>query len=233
MEHYLDSTQTDCTVCCRKSLLFQWLKDDELDIIKKNKHTIRYNRGETIRKQGTSMTHVISLNSGLAKLYLEGVDQQNSILKIEKATHFIGGPGIYLDQIHHFSVTALTDTIVCFIELGTFKDVLALNRRFAEEFMKDFSRNSLFVYNRLISLTQKQIPGRMADALLYLSESIFENDVFEMMLSRQELAELSAMSKDSSVKILRQFQEEGIIRITASSLEILNKEALIRMSKTG
>lgn len=84
-----------CFGCQDKSPIFNFLKEDELALIDLHKFTIRFNKGETIRKQGTIMTHVLSLNSGLAKLYLEGAGNKNSIIRIVKPTNFIGGPGIY------------------------------------------------------------------------------------------------------------------------------------------
>jgi CRP/FNR family transcriptional regulator len=179
------------------------------------------------------MTHVISVNRGLAKLYLEGVEQRNAILRLVKPTNFIGGPGIYLDLMHHYSVTALVESSVCFIDIHVFKKIIKQNILFAGEFMKDFSRNTLSVYNRLISLTQKQMPGRMSDTLLYLFDDIFESNRFPMLVSKQDLADLSAMSKDSAVKVLREFQKEGLIRITDHEMEILDAGALKKISRIG
>ncbi|MCX6306831.1 MAG: Crp/Fnr family transcriptional regulator [Bacteroidetes bacterium] len=223
----------NCTECEFKSPLFCYLSDAELKLIDKNKITVHFNKGETIRKQGTYMSHVISVNSGLAKLYLEGIEHRNAIIRIAKPTNFIGGPGIYLDQRHHFSVTALTDTTVCFIDVAIFKEIIDTNKIFSNEFMKDFSRSILSVYNRLLCMTQKQMPGRMADTLIYLSEEIFESPKFTMYLSRQDISELSGMSKDSSVKILREFQNDKIIHLTDNEMEILDFEALHRISRTG
>jgi CRP/FNR family transcriptional regulator, polysaccharide utilization system transcription regulator len=222
-----------CLGCEAKSPLFCFLTAEELRLVEQSKITILFKRGETIRKQGTYMSHVISVNSGLAKLYLEGLEQHNAIIRIVKPTNFIGGPGIYLDQRHHFTVTALTDTTVCFIDIGVFKEIIETNRVFAAEFMKDFSKNILAVYNRLLFLTQKQMPGRMADTLIYLSEDIFESTKFNMYLSRQDLSELSGMSKDSAVKVLREFQHDGIIHMTEHEMELIDLEKLRRISKTG
>lgn len=179
------------------------------------------------------MSHVISVTSGLAKLYLEGIDQRNAILRIVKPTNFIGGPGIYLDQLHHFSVTALVDTTVCFIDVTVFRSIIDQNKDFAHEFMKDFSRNILSVHNRLIYLTQKQMPGRMADTLIYLFNEIFESSRIPMHFSRQDLSELSAMSKDSAVKILREFQHDGIIDQNDQEIVLKNPEALLMISRKG
>jgi CRP-like cAMP-binding protein len=233
MQDYLEKFKMNCNSCEFMSPLFRFLSAKELDLIELNKTTVVFKPGETIRKQGTVMTHVISLNSGLAKLYLEGIGQRNAILRLVKPTNFIGGPGVYLDLMHHYTVTALIESSVCFIDIQVFKNIIKQNDSFAEEFMKDFSQNTLSVYRRLINLTQKQMPGRMADTLLYLSTEIYQCNKFPMMVSKQDLADLSAMSKDSAVKVLREFQNEGMIRITDHEMELFNTEALKKISKIG
>ena len=223
----------DCNNCEIKSPLFCLLTEKELEAINQSRITVQFRKGETIRKQGTFMSHVISLNSGLAKLYIEGIDQRNAILRIVKPTNFIGGPGIYLDQRHHFSITALIDSTVCFIDVAIFKEIIDNNRAFSAEFMRDFSKSVLSVYNRLVFLTQKQMHGRMADTLIYLFDEIFESRKFPMYLSRQDISELSGMSKDSAVKLLREFQQDGLIDFTDNEMIIKNPEAIYRISKTG
>jgi CRP/FNR family transcriptional regulator, polysaccharide utilization system transcription regulator len=233
MENDCQNPDRHCNGCEYKSPLFCFLTDEELDLVEKNKITVLFKKGETIRKQGTYMSHVVSVNSGLAKIYLEGIEQRSAIIRIVKPTNFIGGPGIYLDQRHHFTVTALMDTTVCFIDVAVFTGIIDKNKAFAHEFMKDFSKNILSVYNRLLFLTQKQMPGRMADTLIYLFEEIFESPKFTMHLSRQDISELSGMSKDSAVKILREFQNDGVINHTEHEMELLDREKLHLISRTG
>lgn len=231
-EHTSQKSQS-CQGCQCMSSLFCLLTSDELKLVDANKIHVNFKAGETIKKQGTFMSHVLSVNKGLAKLYLEGIEGRSAILRIVKPTSFIGGPGIYFDQRHHFSITALVDTAVCFIDLQVFKDLLRGNHSFAEEFLNDFSRDVLTVYNRLIYLTQKQMPGRMADALLYLHDEIFQKLRFPMILSRFDLADLSAMSRESAVKILRDFQKENLLRISDHEMEIIDEEALRKISRIG
>jgi CRP/FNR family transcriptional regulator, polysaccharide utilization system transcription regulator len=233
MNSNCENPDRNCLNCDLRSPLFCFLTDEELAMVRENKITVVFRKGETIRKQGTYMSHVLSVNSGLAKLYLEGRDQHNSIIRIIKPTNFVGGPGIYLDRLHHYTVSALTDTTVCFIDVELFKDLIDRNKEFAHELMKDFSKSILSVYNRLILLTQKQMPGRMADTLIYLFEDVFQQNQFDMVLTKQDLAELSGMAKDSAVKILRDFQNAGIITINDHEFRLLDLEALKRISKTG
>jgi len=229
----VDSAHNDSLDCGFKSPMFDFLSKAEMELISQHRFEVKYKKGETIRKQGTFLSHVITLNSGLAKLYIEGIDNKDLILRIIKPSQFIGGPGMYSDQKHHYSVAALVDTIACFIDVKIFKEIIQTNADFASAFMKEFSIKMLLTYDRLISLTQKQIPGRMADALIYLSNDIFKSKIIEGILSNQDLADLTSMSKDSTVKVLREFKNEGILKIDINSIEITDLEVLHKISNFG
>jgi CRP/FNR family transcriptional regulator len=220
----------DCSSCELKSEIFKILNCEELELVNRNKIQISYNEGEVILKQGTFMSNVLSISSGLVKVYLEG-ESHNTILRIVRPTNFIGGPGIYYDQLHHFSVAAMCKTTVCFIDLNTFRYLLDHNQGFMSAFMNDFSQNVILNYNRLISLSQKHLAGRYADAILYLFNNVFSGTAKTINISKVDLAELSAISRESSVKILRQFQKEGILKFTGKMLEILDMEKLKMISK--
>lgn len=222
-----------CKACHEQSPLLSFLTDEERNSVEKTRLTVSFRKGETIRKQGTFLSHVLIISQGLAKVYLEGSDQRSSIIRIVKPVQFVGGPGIYLDHIHHYTVSALVETTVCFFDAVVFREIVDSNRLFAHQFLKDFSQNVLSVYNRLVNLTFKQMPGRLADAILYLADEIFESPHIPLVFSKVDLAELSGMSKDSAIKTLRDFQQSGIIEINERELLLLNRETLIRISKTG
>ena len=223
----------DCLTCSYRSQMFNLLSRNELQMMKENRIPVVFKKGEIIRKQGASMTHVISVTHGLAKLYREGTKDTNTIMRIVRPTNFIGGPGIFFEPIHHFTVAALTETWVCFIDLQVFKKILDSNKKFEEAFLEDFSKNALLVYYRLIDLSRKMAPGKMADALLYLFKDVYDKSKFRMLLSKQDLADLSAMSKDSAVKVLRQFENDKIIKISSKTIEITDPGALKMISKIG
>lgn len=222
----------DCLDCGFKSPMFNFLSKKELELISKNKFEVKFRKGEIVRKQGTFLSHVISINAGLAKLYIEGYFGKNLILRIIKSPNFIGGPGMYYDQRHHYSVIALVETSACFIEMNVFKQIIHSNPEFATEFMKEVSKNMLTTYDRLLSLSQKQIPGRMADALLYLSQDIFESNTIVASITKNELSELTGMSKDSVIRVLREFKNEGILKINPG-IEIVDYDKLVKISHVG
>lgn len=232
MNKWKDDNCKNCLTCGFKSPMFELLSEQELTLINDNKFEVSFRKGEIIRKQGTFLSHVISINSGLAKLYIEGYQGRNLILRIIKATNFIGGPGMYYDQRHHYSVMAMMDLTACFIDMKVFKSIIHANPDFAGEFMKEFSKNMLMTYDRLISLSQKNTPGRMAEALLYLAQEIFESNRLDPSLTRTDLAELTGMSRDSAIRILRDFSNEKFITIK-KEIELTDIPALLKISEFG
>lgn len=221
-----------CVGCQHKSSIFGCLTGTELEMIEGSRYEVHFKAGEIMFKQGTPSPHYLCLTSGLAKIYIEGYGK-NLILGIVKPHSYIFGPGIYVDNRHYFSAAALVDTSACLVDVNAYKKLIRDNPDFADEFIQRISKQTIMNFQQVVSLTQKQMPGRIADALIYLSENVYEENPFEMTISRQDLADLSGMSKESAIRILKEFKEEGIIRVDGDMMEILNPSALHNISQVG
>jgi CRP/FNR family transcriptional regulator len=77
------------------------------------------------------------------------------------------------------------------------------------------------------------MPGRVADLLLYLKNEIFLCNPFNTRLSRQELADMTGMTMESFIRILKEFKVSGIIAVDGSNIHILDEEALMLISRKG
>jgi CRP/FNR family transcriptional regulator len=75
--------------------------------------------------------------------------------------------------------------------------------------------------------------GRMADILLCLAQRIFKNDIFNLPLSRFELAELTGMSTESVIRVMKDFKEDGLIKFEGKDIELVNIEMLLKISEVG
>ena len=197
-----------------------------------NRYEVSFKAGEIMFKQGTPSPHFLCITTGLAKIYIEGYGK-NLILGLVKPVEYIFGPGIYVDSRHHFSAAAVEDSTACLVDVNAYKQIIRGNPDFAEEFIKRVSLQAIFNFDQFISLTQKQMNGRIADALFYLSEKIYCSNPFKMTISRQDLADLSGMSKESAIRILKEFKEEGILSVNGKSFHIVNLTQLKKISETG
>jgi CRP/FNR family transcriptional regulator len=73
----------------------------------------------------------------------------------------------------------------------------------------------------------------MADTLNYLFNEVFRSTKFTLFLSKPDLADLSGMSKESAIKVLREFQKDSIIKMTNIEIELLDPASLQKISKLG
>lgn len=225
---------TKCTECTEKSLCFRQLNEDELNLTNENKVQIRFKKGEIISKQGSFVTHIMYLKSGFAKVYKETDLEHNLILDIIPEGKLIGLTSLFNnDNIARFSVAALDNTVVCSIDRLTIEKLFYKNSQFAKTIITSLNEESLQFYDKMASLTQKQMNGRVADALIYLSESIFKSNKFKMILSRKDLADFTGMSMMSVVRTLKDLKEEGIIEDTKGIIEIKNINTLKQISLKG
>jgi CRP/FNR family transcriptional regulator len=224
--------ESNCKNCPFNSKAAAMLCDSSFDQLSANHLVLKFKKGDTIIKQGMYSTNVVFLRTGLAKIHLAG-PYHEQIVKLVKAPTYLGLPTTFGDKINQYSVTAVSDTEVCFIDVAVFQTILNENREFSHEIVLELCRNELESFRRCANRTQKLIRGNMADALLEFSDRIFMSDSFILPLSQVDLANLVDTSRESVSRILTEFDKDGIIKISGKQIEILNKKTLLLISQNG
>jgi len=204
-----------------------------LQLVNENRYEAAFKPGEIMIKQGSPASNALFLSSGMAKNYIEGLNGKNLIMSILLPGRLIIGPGAYVNSRYTYSVSALTRVQACFISFDIFKSLVKVNGDFAESLLEDISEKALRSHIRMVNLTQKKMHGRLAEVLLYFADEIYGSDEFNMLLSRQDLGEMTNMAKESVVRILKELQNSGIIVTSASQIKILEKEKLKEISEKG
>lgn len=227
------SALNSCTVSNAKSICFDMLSTEEQELIDKNSIEVTYKKGEVICKHGTFASHVIFLREGLAKIFLEGLND-SLILKIITSGNLIGLTSIMENNnVFHYSSSAYIDSRASLIDINVFRQIIKQNGEFANSIINILCENSLQTFGRFFCLTHKQLYGRMADILLCLSERIFKDRSFQLNLSRKELAELTGMSTESVIRMLKKFKDDGIITMEGKKVNVANYDLLKKISEYG
>ena len=223
----------NCSLCNNKSTCFEQLNDDEFEFINTKRVEIKYKKGEVIAKQGSFATHILFLKKGLVKVYKEINNEHNLILSFFPEKNLIGLPALFGNEILQYSVAAIEDSTICAIDKKRFEELVAKNSEFAIEIIKTINHCTLFNFEKIVSLTQKQLNGRLADTFLFLANDIYKDDTFKLSLSRKDIAEFAGLSVMSVVRGIKDFKESGLISNEKGVIEILKKEALERISVSG
>jgi len=225
--------EASCMHCHTRSDIFETLENDEIERVETCRVSMHYNAGEIIFKQGSPCYDFVCVTSGLVKLYIESENDHRLIIGFAKPIDYIFVPGAYVDKRHHFTAVACEDTTACLVEAEIIQNLVRTNQNFANSFIRKISSQTIELFEQISSLTQKQIPGRMADTLIYLSSKVYNSNPFTTNLIRQDLADLSVMTKESAIRILRTFKDDELIKIDGNQIEIVNMQMLETISRNG
>lgn len=232
MESAFDQLSS-CTISSSHCKCFEKLTIDEKKLLDDNSVVIKYKKKEIICKQGTFVSHVMYMESGLAKVFIDN-GANTLVLKIIPEGNLIGLASVSEESnTYHYSAMAYVDSEVKQVDMKTFRYLLHHNPHFAKDVIEILSANSVQIYGRFFCLTHKQAYGRLADILICLSDRIFKNAEFELPLSRKDLAELSGMSSETVIRMLKKFHDDGLIFMEGKNFKMLDYSRLKRISETG
>lgn len=229
----MNTYPNSCVVRTPEGACFEALTDDEKKLVDDHMVEVFYKKGEIICKQGSFASKVIFLSEGLVKVYLEG-RPKNLILTISPHNNMLGLPSIYEgNTTFPYSVSTYVDSWARLIDMSIFKQLLRQNAAFSAQVINILNESTAQAYGRFYCLMRKQLHGRMADILLCLSNRIFKSLEFDLPLSRNDLGELTGMSTESAIRILKEFKDEKLIESATKKIRILDPERLQKISEVG
>ena len=217
--------------CMNKPGLLKGLGDDDMDVLFKNRHEVIFHPDETIFKQNTALTHIACVKEGFVKMSTEANHNRNFMIRIVQPGEFIGGMGIYVEEIHLVTCTAITAVRVCLINLQSFKNTLEQSNKLAINLITKLNRHAIQSTKQTVNLTSKSMYSRVAMMLIYLSEVVYKDTNFDTTLKRQDLADLCALAKESTIRILKEFRDNRVITINNNSFIIHNMQELKKISR--
>ena len=206
---------------------------EDLLELQKHKTQVSYLKGENIFKQGAFAPYVIYVISGLVKVYLQtGYDKQVN-LSLAGRGDFLAFSSIFGETVHTCSTQAIKDTEVCMIDKERLKEYLLTHPQFALEVTSKNYKNENHLFELIRNLSYKQMRGKLASSLLYLSRGEFIREEVFLCLTRQDIADFASISTESAIKFLKEFEKEGIIKLEGKDIRIIDRKALTTTSKNG
>lgn len=223
----------DCSQCLFKVISCQFVRPDEFQQLQDNSKRYRFKKGELILKQGEKSETLVFLQFGIAKFSMEDDSGKGLILTIVRGPAMIGGANVFNNGHNLYSVYAVEDCDVCFIDYTLLMELAMNNSPFLLKLMDMITgmfKNSILNF---IHMAHKQVNGRIAGILLYLSRSVYENSTFTLSLTRKEISEFAGCSTENVIHTLSKFHREGIIELKGKSVRIVDLTRLETISKVG
>lgn len=198
-----------------------------------HKTRVEYLKGENIFKQGAFAPYVIYVVKGLVKVYLQTGFEKQLNFAIAKPGDFLAFASIFGENVHTYSTQALTNAEICMIEKESLKQILVDHPEFALQVTSKNYRKEKHLLEIIKNISYKQMRGKLASALLYLSQDDFLSEDIFSYLTRQDLADFASISAESAIKFLKEFEKEGMISLDGKNIDIIDTKALTAISKNG
>jgi CRP/FNR family transcriptional regulator len=210
---------------------FNFTEEDE-KLLNQNMSEVYYSMGENIIKQGSLATHVLFLTSGLAKIYVQAENKRRMAVDVVLPQTFIGLPFIQT-KFFQYSLEALSDVVFYQYRMSAFIEVIKRNSLSKENLMACYRAYYTQLLYKLEINSTRNNHGKLAHTLYSLyNRSYLEPELF-CYLTRKDLAELASISKESTNKILKELQHDGIINISDGTIKITEPGLLQRLSLIG
>lgn len=196
----------------------------------------RFKKNETIYREGDRPDDLLCLLSGKVKIYRDGIGGRGLINRVLRPVQYFGYRASMADEPYVTAAAAFEESVVAFVPMQVVYQLMKSNSALSMFFIGELAKDLGLSDKRIVSITQKHVRGRLAEALLYLLEIYgCESDgvTLDALVSREDLANLSNMTTSNAIRTLSNFVAEEIVEVHGRRIKYLDLEALCHISANG
>ncbi|MDD2525492.1 MAG: Crp/Fnr family transcriptional regulator [Bacteroidales bacterium] len=212
--------------------LFQGLSSVELSkILGETPHSIRtYDIGDPVALQGTVCNRLMVVLDGIVEAQMVSETGKQIVIERLQAGNLLAPAFIYArDNRFPVSIVAAAKCSILNIQKDTFSLLMQREVRILTNFLMLISERSNFLSKKVSFFAFKSIRGKLADFLL--SQPVVKG-VIHLNESQQSIADRFGIARPSLARALGELADEGLIKVSHRSIEILNPEGLRKISET-
>lgn len=196
---------------------------EELKKLSNERKVKTYKRREMLFEESDYPRYLYFIKSGKIKVFKTNEDGKEYIISVNASGDFIGYVDLIKDAKYTESAAALEDTEVSLIPKEDFQALLHANRDVASQLIKMLANNVSEKEEQLLHLAYNSVRKRVADALLLLHDKEGKG---EISILRDDLARIVGTAKESVIRMLTEFKEDGYIEIVDGVINVKNRHKL-------
>jgi CRP-like cAMP-binding protein len=208
------------------SLLFEGLLSRHLDELSDIVIEKTYSRGETIFFEGDEGNGFYMVGEGKVKIFKLSSSGKEHILHIFGQGEPFGEVPVFHGKPFPATAEAIVKTKTLFFPRTRFTQLVEKNPAIALNMLAVLSLRLRRFSTQIENLSLKEVPARLANYLIYLSEEQGREDVVELEISKGQLASLLGTIPETLSRIFAKMSEEGLIRVSGKVINLLDRRAL-------
>lgn len=188
-----------------------------------------YRKKDILFEEGDTPRQVYFILAGKVKLYKTNEFGKELIVSVLGKGDFLG----YLPMIQNTKFTesaaAMEKVVVRVIPKKDFMELLYNNSNVAAQLIKILANNVSDKETQLLRLAYNSVRKRVAEALLELDKVETSNNQSSIKINREDLASMAGTAKETVIRTLSEFKEDGLIEIEGGRIRILKIEDLVNL----
>ena len=196
---------------------------EELKKLSEEHKTKSLKKRSLLFEEGEYPRYLYFIKEGKIKVFKTNEDGKEYIVNIHKSGEFVGYIDLIKDDKYTESAAALEDSEVSLIPKEDFSKLMNANRDVSSRLIKMLANNVSEKEEQLLNLAYNSVRKRVADAILYLSE---REETDEIDILRDDLARIVGTAKESVIRMLTEFKEDGYIKVVDGNIIIQDRNKL-------
>ena len=209
------------------SLFFEGLPANHLDELADIAIEKSYSRGETIFFEGDEGNGFYMVGEGKVKIFKLSPMGKEHILHIFGQGEPFGEVPVFHGWPFPASAEALVKTRTFFFPRNRFVQLVEANPAIALNMLAVLSMRLRRFATQIENLSLKEVPARLANHLIYLSEEQGREDKVELEISKGQLASLLGTIPETLSRIFAKMTEEGLIKVDGKVIYLLDRQTLV------
>lgn len=213
--------------------LFGGLSEAQLAKIKQIAVTKSYDRDQPIFWEGDECTGFFIVVNGKVKVYKVSPEGKEQILHIYGPGQPFGEVPVFTGDHFPASALAVIKSRLLFFPRQRFIDLISANPSLALNMLAVLSVRLRQFTVQVENLSLKEVPGRLATYLIYLSKEQESTTAVKLPLSKGQLASLLGTIPETLSRIFSKMSSQGLIEVQGAQIHLLQLEGLEELAING
>ena len=217
--------------------LFCRVKPDDLLRLATFSYLLRYQRGDRVFEAGDPSDHFYIVVAGRVKVFKRAPGGQERILEIFSDGGLLGAVAAYEARPYPASAAAMEDTTCLLIPRPAFFSLLEERPLLVRALLGSLSIRLMELTSRLAELSGGRTESRFARLFVKLADQVGRHErggtFLPMVLSRQELADLTGTTVETAIRIMSRWSKDGILHTEKDGFIVIDRPALDALADQG
>jgi CRP-like cAMP-binding protein len=192
-----------------------------------------YKKGQIIFSEGDEGIGFYIIISGRVKIFKLAPEGKEQILHFFGPKDIFGEVAVFTGHGYPAYAEACAQSSLLFFPRDAFVELIRKDPSMALRMMAVLSARLRRFAALIEDLSLKEVPGRLAAYLLYLSKKSRNADEFDLDISKGQLASLLGTIPETLSRILGKMTRQGFVRSQGSRVRIINRNGLEEIATEG